>query len=132
MFLSGYHTSIAPLCLVSSWSNSAQRNRDQEKNRGGTADASDDHGVDDPEDGETDEDEVEARKAAEFFEDGDMDEAVPGGDGFAGSAGVPFQQLNLSRPLLRAVEAMGFVSPTPIQQRAVPFALAGRWVAFVC
>lgn len=73
-------------------------------------------------DDETDEEEIEARKAAEFFEDGDGDEASHGGE----DSGVPFQQLNLSRPLLRAVETMGFVNPTPIQQKAVPFALAGR------
>jgi hypothetical protein len=30
---------------------------------------------------------------------------------------VLFSQLNLSRPLLRAVEAMGYVTPTPIQVR---------------
>lgn len=77
---------------------------------------------DEEEDDETDEEEIEARKAAEFFEDGDGGEASREG----GEGGVPFQQLNLSRPLLRAVEAMGFVNPTPIQQKAVPFALAGR------
>ncbi|CAM9485955.1 unnamed protein product, partial [Sphacelaria rigidula] len=83
---------------------------------------------DDDDDDETDEDKVEARKAAEFFEDGDGDGTPAGGAGgdVTATTGVPFQQLNLSRPLLRAVEAMGFVNPTPIQQKAVPFALAGR------
>lgn len=86
---------------------------------------------DDDESEETDEDIIEERKAAEYFEDGDADGTSPDGtspeDGGEGDGGgVPFQQLNLSRPLLRAVEAMGFVSPTPIQKRAVPFALAGR------
>ncbi|CAM9491473.1 unnamed protein product [Ectocarpus sp. 12 AP-2014] len=74
---------------------------------------------------ELDEDQLEAKKAAEYFEDGDDGGASPGG-GDASSGGVPFQQLNISRPLLRAVEAMGYVTPTPVQQRAVPFALAGR------
>lgn len=37
-----------------------------------------------------------------------------------------FSQLNLSRALLRAVEAAGYVQPTPIQARVVPLALAGR------
>lgn len=74
------------------------------------------------EDDETDEEVLEARKAAEYFEDGDTEDAPPG----ESRGGVPFQRLNLSRPLLRAVEAMGFVTPTPIQQKAVPFALAGR------
>ncbi|CBJ29130.1 DEAD box helicase [Ectocarpus siliculosus] len=74
---------------------------------------------------ELDEDQLEAKKAAEYFEDGDDADASPGGDD-ASSGGVPFQQLNISRPLLRAVEAMGYVTPTSVQQRAVPFALAGR------
>jgi|MDSY01.1.fsa_nt_gb ATP-dependent RNA helicase DDX27 len=39
---------------------------------------------------------------------------------------VFFSQLNLSRPLMRGVEGMGFVRPTPIQARVVPVALAGR------
>ena len=37
-----------------------------------------------------------------------------------------FSQLNLSRPLLRGVASMGFVSPTEIQSRVIPIALAGR------
>lgn len=36
-----------------------------------------------------------------------------------------FSQLNLSRPLLRAVEASGYVSPTPIQAQVIPYALSG-------
>lgn len=85
--------------------------------------------MDDDEEEEMDEDELEARKAAEFFEDGDGDEpaSAAGAAGASeGGGGVPFQQLNISRPLLRAVEAMGYVTPTAVQQRAVPFALAGR------
>ena len=37
-----------------------------------------------------------------------------------------FSQLNLSRSLLRAVEAAGYVNPTPVQAKVIPFALAGR------
>jgi len=36
-----------------------------------------------------------------------------------------FKSLNLSEPVLRAIEEMGFVSPTPIQQQALPILLAG-------
>lgn len=106
-------------------------------NSTGNKDGADDDGDDDmdAEDSELDEDELEARKAAEYFEDGDAagDEAVArgaatGGGAPGGGGGVPFQQLNISRPLLRAVEAMGYVTPTPVQQQAVPFALAGRCV----
>ena len=37
-----------------------------------------------------------------------------------------FSELNLSRTLLRGIEAAGYVSPTPIQAQVIPLALAGR------
>jgi ATP-dependent RNA helicase DDX27 len=37
-----------------------------------------------------------------------------------------FAEMNLSRPLLRAVAALSFTAPTPIQRRVVPLALAGH------
>lgn len=37
-----------------------------------------------------------------------------------------FAAMNLSRPLLRNITALNFVSPTPIQSRAIPLALLGR------
>lgn len=37
-----------------------------------------------------------------------------------------FNQLTLSRPLLRGIAAMGFIKPTPIQAAVIPLALAGR------
>merc|ERR1712216_411347 len=37
-----------------------------------------------------------------------------------------FSQLNLSRPLMKAVTALGFTRPTPVQSRCIPPALAGR------
>ena len=37
-----------------------------------------------------------------------------------------FTQLNLSRPILKGIEKMGFVTPTAIQAKAIPIALAGR------
>lgn len=39
---------------------------------------------------------------------------------------IIFAQLNLSRPFLRAIEAMGYTTPTPIQTQVIPHALAGR------
>jgi ATP-dependent RNA helicase RhlE len=39
---------------------------------------------------------------------------------------MSFTQFGLSEPLNRAVEALGYSSPTPIQQEAIPSALAGR------
>jgi ATP-dependent RNA helicase DDX27 len=37
-----------------------------------------------------------------------------------------FPEMNLARPLLKAVADLGYTSPTPIQRRAVPLALAGH------
>ncbi|XP_011296721.1 probable ATP-dependent RNA helicase DDX27 [Fopius arisanus] len=37
-----------------------------------------------------------------------------------------FYQMNLSRPLLKAIGTMNFISPTPIQAATVPVALMGR------
>ncbi|PON73381.1 DEAD-box ATP-dependent RNA helicase [Parasponia andersonii] len=37
-----------------------------------------------------------------------------------------FMELNLSRPLLRACEALGYAKPTPIQAACIPLALTGR------
>lgn len=39
---------------------------------------------------------------------------------------IIFSQLNISRPFLRAIEAMGYTHPTPIQTQVIPFALSGR------
>jgi ATP-dependent RNA helicase RhlE len=37
-----------------------------------------------------------------------------------------FQELNLIPPLFRAIQEEGYVTPTPIQEQAIPAALAGR------
>jgi len=39
---------------------------------------------------------------------------------------IRFAELGLSEPILRAVEEMGYVHPTPIQQQAIPAVLMGR------
>ncbi len=61
----------------------------------------------------------EASKAAAFF---DSSRVATTQD----STIDTFSQLGLSRPLLRGVASMGFVSPTPIQASVIPVALAGR------
>src|SRR3989454_1920544 len=38
----------------------------------------------------------------------------------------PFDHLGLDPPLVRAVEAIGYEAPTPIQREAIPPILAGR------
>lgn len=74
------------------------------------------------EDAEEEEDEeakAEAAKAAAFFDSShitaETSETVDS-----------FSQLGLSRPLLRGVASMGFVTPTLIQASVLPIALAGR------
>lgn len=67
-------------------------------------------------------------------EDGDDAANATGGDCksfFASSEGASFHansflELNLSRPLLRACEALGYAKPTPIQAACIPLALTGR------
>jgi ATP-dependent RNA helicase RhlE len=39
---------------------------------------------------------------------------------------MSFDQLGLSAELLRAVQELGYVTPTPIQQRAIPSVFEGR------
>ena len=84
----------------------------------------DDDGEDEDEDDDDDDDDASsvedaaetARKDA-FFASNPMSEpAVP--SSFAG--------MNLSRPLLRALTALSFAAPTPIQAKSIPLALLGR------
>mmetsp|Transcript_20918 Transcript_20918/g.30124 ORF Transcript_20918/g.30124 Transcript_20918/m.30124 type:complete len:756 (+) Transcript_20918:54-2321(+) len=62
---------------------------------------------------------MDAETEASYF-----DSIVEEADTSAG--GSMFSELNLSRSLLRAVEACGYVNPTPVQAKVIPFALAGR------
>src|SRR5579872_5634305 len=39
---------------------------------------------------------------------------------------MEFKELGLSEKVLKAVEASGYDTPTPIQEQAIPYALAGR------
>lgn len=39
---------------------------------------------------------------------------------------MSFKQLELSEPILKALDAQGYTSPTPIQQQAIPLVLQGR------
>lgn len=63
------------------------------------------------------------KKKEDYREDVDDDVASAGGDKkpfFASAEGVSyhassFLELHLSRPLLRACEALGYTKPTPIQ-----------------
>lgn len=70
-----------------------------------------------------DEDKEEAAKAAAFFDNESHTTKALYKDGHEVQV---FSQLNLSRPILRGIAAMGFVQPTPIQASVIPLALAGR------
>lgn len=52
---------------------------------------------------------------ADFFEDADPNCSVSS-----------FYQMNLSRPLMRAIGVLGYTYPTPIQASTIPIALLGR------
>jgi ATP-dependent RNA helicase DDX27 len=54
------------------------------------------------------------------------DPAPEGPEGIALKEPESFQEMNLSRPLLKAVSELGYVSPTPIQTRVIPLILAGH------
>ena len=43
-------------------------------------------------------------------------------------AGLSFAELDLAPEVLQAVRDAGYTHPTPIQQQAIPLALAGAWV----
>ncbi|GIL56983.1 hypothetical protein Vafri_12245 [Volvox africanus] len=59
----------------------------------------------------------EAAKRGAFYSE------TPEGTKFSCSS---FADLNISRPLLKAVEALGYKTPTPIQAACIPLALVGR------
>lgn len=64
-------------------------------------------------------------------EDDDVEDTVDCKPFFSPADGVSyrsnsFMELNLSRPLLRAIEALGWTKPTAIQAACIPMAMAGR------
>ena len=88
----------------------------------GKDESDEDDDDDDDEVGQEDDSEderKEASKAAAFFDSSHITATQD-------STIDTFSQLGLSRPLLRGVASMGFVSPTPIQASVIPVALAGR------
>ncbi|TMW99398.1 hypothetical protein EJD97_002647 [Solanum chilense] len=85
---------------------------------------------------DSDSDDSEPHRQEEYRpddEDGDddVDTHVEKKPFFASSEGVTFHansfiELHISRPLLRACEALGYNKPTPIQAACIPLALTGR------
>ena len=39
---------------------------------------------------------------------------------------MTFKELNITEPILKAIEEKGYITPTPIQEAAIPAALAKR------
>ncbi|XP_022976906.1 DEAD-box ATP-dependent RNA helicase 28 isoform X1 [Cucurbita maxima] len=78
--------------------------------------------------------EEESDRQEDYRPEDDDDGASNAGEGksfFAPSDGASFHansfmELNLSRPLIRACEALGYAKPTPIQAACIPLALTGR------
>ncbi|CUS15841.1 unnamed protein product [Tuber aestivum] len=66
------------------------------------------------------EDAQEVAKKAAFFAPEEEDVSVKG------SATASFQQMNLSRPILRGLANIGFNTPTLIQEKTIPVALLGK------
>lgn len=86
------------------------------------------------EDGESSESEPDSDQQEDYKPEDGEDEAgtaVESKPFFASSEGTSFSansfmELNLSRPLLRACETLGYTKPTPIQAACIPLALTGR------
>ena len=91
-----------------------------------TSDASENEDSDSDSDDEDEEQRREAAKAAAFFENNDSKSNLLSQTHNSSDSIQIFSQLNLSRPLLRGVASMGFVSPTPIQASVIPPTLSGR------
>ena len=101
-----------------------EQSSDSDESDGGESSSDDgsksgDESADEDAEEEDEEEKAEAAKAAAFFDSShvtaETSETVDS-----------FSQLGLSRPLLRGVASMGFVTPTLIQASVLPIALAGR------
>ncbi|KAJ3261220.1 nucleolar DEAD-box protein required for synthesis of 60S ribosomal subunit [Boothiomyces macroporosus] len=64
------------------------------------------------------EDIVKEKRKAEFFDDTVIETTAEQSESFT--------SFSLSRPILKAIAAMGFVKPTDIQAKSIPLALQGR------
>jgi superfamily II DNA/RNA helicase len=77
------------------------------------------------EDGDEDDAEEEASAAEDESEEDDEDDEEEEAEE-AAAPRVTFADLGLSEPILRAVAEAGYVTPTPIQEQAIPIVLMGR------
>ncbi|XP_057430930.1 DEAD-box ATP-dependent RNA helicase 28-like [Lotus japonicus] len=80
---------------------------------------------------DSDPDHQEDYRPEEEEDEGNADAGDDDKSFFSPSDGISFHadsflHLNLSRPLLRACQALGYIHPTPIQAACIPLALSGR------
>jgi ATP-dependent RNA helicase DDX27 len=69
------------------------------------------------------EDAAEAERRNAFFEtEANIETLKP----TTSKVGASFQNMNLSRPILKGLATVGFSDPTPIQQKTIPMALLGK------
>ncbi len=45
---------------------------------------------------------------------------------------MTFKELNITEPILKAIEEKGYTVPTPIQEKAIPVALAKKDIFRLC
>ncbi|KAF2864990.1 P-loop containing nucleoside triphosphate hydrolase protein [Massariosphaeria phaeospora] len=70
------------------------------------------------------EDAVEAKKAKDFF--APEESAAPNNKKKGTKSSGTFQSMQLSRPILKGLAAVGYTEPTPIQLKTIPIALEGK------
>uniref|UniRef100_A0A8C2BJV9 RNA helicase n=1 Tax=Cyprinus carpio TaxID=7962 RepID=A0A8C2BJV9_CYPCA len=97
--------------------NEDEDDKEGDEESGGDDDDDDDDGeeVDEDEFSSADEEVLKKAGPEAFFEDASQYDE-----------NLTFQDMNLSRPLLKAISTMGFKQPTPIQKACVPVGLLGK------
>eukprot|EP00731_Ephydatia_muelleri_P026152 Em0018g252a len=85
-------------------------------------DSDSDQDGEEDEDGEEDMDDTDD----EMTEEGKADKSTFFDESIPQVSDVDFTDMNLSRPLLKAINGLGFTSPTPIQANTIPVALVGK------
>lgn len=118
------------------------QNRDEDGNNGGSSDSGEEDAEDED---DSDSNEVKGepaqlpqKKRKQLTNDARADRTAMDRPASSGASKITAKRpktatptatwtdLNLSRPLLRAIKELGFASPTPIQSQAIPAALAGQ------
>lgn len=83
----------------------------------------DDFGPDEDSEDDGQESAAEVKRKAQFFA---PEENLDGLKPPTVKTGGSFQDMSLSRPILKGLAAVGFTSPTPIQRKTIPIALLGK------